>query len=152
MTLFFLAYYFSLQYSANWVIMELQFEIFGVIIMFQTRIKELREAAGYKSQQAFADALGTSQSTIGNWESGRRHPKRTRMIELAEFFGITVDDLLDIEDKKEMPSIEKNEPTHNIVKIAGRDGSMFECTVSDSQMEFIKQMLVNLKPIDDENV
>lgn len=120
--------------------------------MFQTRIKELRESAGYKSQQALADALGTSQSTVGNWESGRRHPKRTTIIELAEFFGVTVDDLLDLKDKKEMLSTEESEPVHNTVRIAGRDGSMFECTVSDGQMEFIKQMLVNLKPVDDENV
>ena len=32
--------------------------------MFQIRLKELREKAGY-SQQSFADAIGVKQSTVG---------------------------------------------------------------------------------------
>ena len=37
--------------------------------MFRTKIRTLREAAGYKSQQSFADAFGVAQSTVGGWES-----------------------------------------------------------------------------------
>ena len=40
--------------------------------VFQTRLRELREAAGYKTQQAFADAFGVAQSTIGNWKSDKK--------------------------------------------------------------------------------
>ena len=83
----------------------MQFEIVkGGKTMFQTRLKELREAAGYKSQQALADALGTSQSTVGNWESGRRNPKHATAIQLAHFFGVSVDYLLGLEEKKELPA------------------------------------------------
>lgn len=70
--------------------------------MFQTRLKELREAAGYKSQQSLADALGISQSTVGNWESGRRSPKRTTAIQLAKFFGVSVDYLLGLTDQPDL--------------------------------------------------
>ena len=36
----------------------------------KTRIKQARVAAGYKTQQAFADALDISRVTIARWESG----------------------------------------------------------------------------------
>lgn len=62
--------------------------------MFQTRLKELREAAGYKSQQAFADAFGVAQSTVGGWEAGKREPNYDVTIRLAQFFGVSVDSLI----------------------------------------------------------
>lgn len=61
--------------------------------MFQVRLKELREKAGY-SQQGFADAIGVKQSTVGNWEAGAREPKFEIMERLADFFGVSVDYLL----------------------------------------------------------
>lgn len=65
--------------------------------MFQTRLKELREAAGYKSQQAFADAFGVAQSTVGGWEAGKREPNYETTIRLANFFGVSVDYLINDE-------------------------------------------------------
>ena len=62
--------------------------------MFSVRLKELREAAGYRSQQAFADAFGVAQSTVGGWEAGKRRPNHETTIRLAEFLGVSVDSLL----------------------------------------------------------
>ena len=62
--------------------------------MFRVRLRELREAAGFKSQQAFADAFGVAQSTVGNWEAGKREPNFETAIKLAQFFGVSVDSLL----------------------------------------------------------
>lgn len=62
--------------------------------MFQTRLKELREAHGYKSQQAFADAFHVAQSTVGGWEAGARKPNQAMTSRLADFFGVSVDYLL----------------------------------------------------------
>lgn len=62
--------------------------------MFKVRIRELREAAGYRSQQAFADAFGVAQSTVGNWEAGKREPNFQTLMRLADFFDTTVDHLL----------------------------------------------------------
>lgn len=73
----------------------------GVGTMFQTRLKELREAAGYKSQQSFADAFGVAQSTVGNWEAGKREPNYDTTMRLAHFFGISLDYLLGRTDEKE---------------------------------------------------
>lgn len=65
--------------------------------MFQTKLRELRELSGYKSQQAFADAFGVAQSTVGGWESGKREPNYETTIRLAEFFNVPVGRLLDAE-------------------------------------------------------
>lgn len=62
--------------------------------MFQTKLRELREAAGYSSQQSFADAFGVAQSTVGGWEAGKREPNYATTIRLARFFGVTIDTLL----------------------------------------------------------
>lgn len=62
--------------------------------MFQTRLRELREANGFRSQQAFADAFGVAQSTVGGWEAGKREPNFTTMQKLADFFNVSIDYLL----------------------------------------------------------
>ena len=72
--------------------------------MFQTRLRELRESAGYRSQQAFADVFGVAQSTVGGWEAGKREPNYETTIRLAKFFGVSVDDLLGLTDQKEKPA------------------------------------------------
>lgn len=61
--------------------------------MFNLRLKQLREDAGY-SQYSFAAAFGTKQSTVGGWESGAREPKIETLIKLAKFFNVSLDYLL----------------------------------------------------------
>lgn len=65
---------------------------------FRTRIRELRENYGYKSQQSFADSFGVAQSTVGGWESGKREPNYETTLRLAQFFGVSVDYLLGRDD------------------------------------------------------
>lgn len=65
---------------------------------FRTRIRELRESSGYKSQQSFADAFGVAQSTVGGWESGKREPNYETTLRLAQFFDVSVDYLLGRDD------------------------------------------------------
>ena len=62
--------------------------------MFRIRLRELREAFGYKSQQAFANAFGVAQSTVGGWEAGKREPNYETTIHLARFFDCSTDYLL----------------------------------------------------------
>lgn len=61
--------------------------------MFRIRLKELREESGL-SQYKFANKIGVSQSTVGNWESGTREPNFDMISKLAEFFNVTTDYLL----------------------------------------------------------
>ncbi len=74
--------------------------------MFRTRLRELRERAGYGSQQSFADAFGVAQSTVGGWEAGKREPNYSTTLRLAKFFGVSIDYLLGGAEQKDSPAPE----------------------------------------------
>lgn len=61
--------------------------------MFSLRLKELRENLKL-SQQAFANKLGVSQSTVGMWESAKREPDYKTTEAIAKFFNVSVDYLM----------------------------------------------------------
>lgn len=57
------------------------------------RIQELREA-NQKSQEEVANAIGSAASTVSRWERGRVAPAADQLVNLAHYFGTTVDYLL----------------------------------------------------------
>ena len=59
--------------------------------MLAEMIKELRKQKGL-SQQALADALGVSRSTLAHRENGRR-PDEEHLEDIADYFGCEVEDL-----------------------------------------------------------
>ena len=62
--------------------------------MFAKRLRMAREAKGFASQQALADALGVAQSTIANWEGGRREPNYALTLRLCDCLQVSADYLL----------------------------------------------------------
>lgn len=66
--------------------------------MFRLRLKELRETQRI-SQKQLSVALNISHGAIGNWESGTRNPNSEYIKKLAEYFDVTTDYLLGIDDK-----------------------------------------------------
>lgn len=69
------------------------------------RIKEIRESKGMTQRQA-AIALGLSPMRYGRYENEKRKPEPEMLISIAEFFGVTVDELIgnDYEDTKKEPA------------------------------------------------
>jgi len=65
----------------------------------KTRLRELRATKGL-SQTALADQIGkTDRSVFSKIESGKRKLLAEEAIELAEFFGVSVDYLLGVTDR-----------------------------------------------------
>lgn len=60
------------------------------------RIAQLRQEAGL-SQQAMADTLEIPQQTYANYEVARARPPASLLPELAQVFGISVDELLGVQ-------------------------------------------------------
>ena len=60
-----------------------------------TRIAQLRQEAGL-SQQAIANSLEIPQQTYANYEVARARPPVSMMPQLAQLFGISVDELLGV--------------------------------------------------------
>ncbi|MBJ8037039.1 MULTISPECIES: helix-turn-helix domain-containing protein [Bacillus cereus group] len=75
---------------------------------FSKKLKGLREAKGL-SQEELATKLKIPRSSITHYEnSDDRLPRKTRLLEIANFFGVSIDFLLS--DVNEEPRLnEKNE-------------------------------------------
>lgn len=54
------------------------------------KLKTLRKAKGY-TQQEVADAIGTTRTSIGGYEIGRRTPPLRELQKLTEFYGVGLD-------------------------------------------------------------
>lgn len=123
--------------------------------MFRVELKKQRENAGL-SQYKLSEKIGVSQATVGMWESGKREPNFATMCQLADFFGISVDELLGrssdyrediVEEKKETPT-PNSEGERNVVRMAGRDGSYVVRRLSDEQYAAVKALLDQLPDAD----
>ena len=63
--------------------------------MLSQRIKELRKK--YRiSQQELANRLKVHQSAVSNWEQNKTRPTMDNIAEVANIFGVTIEDMLGI--------------------------------------------------------
>lgn len=63
------------------------------------RLKELRKERGI-TQLKLAMDLGLSQNTVSRYETGEREADYKTLIMLADYFGVSIDYLLERTDKK----------------------------------------------------
>ena len=64
------------------------------------RLKYYREKFEY-SQEYISKEISISRSTYANWERGYRQPSINQFAQIADFYNITLDDLLGRTDIKE---------------------------------------------------
>lgn len=64
--------------------------------MYSKYVK-LRDAKGL-SDYAVAAATGINASTFSDWKSGRSKPKIEKLMKLATFFEVPLEDLLETQD------------------------------------------------------
>lgn len=60
---------------------------------FSSRLRSLRMEAKM-SQTELANALGTKQTTVSNWESNQVEPSYEKLLEIARLFNVSLDYLL----------------------------------------------------------
>ena len=60
---------------------------------FKETLKELRTMNGL-GQKELADALETTLKTISHWETGYSEPSISQLITIADYFEVTLDDLV----------------------------------------------------------
>lgn len=61
-------------------------------------MNRLRELRGDKTQQKVADEIGIPRATYKNYETGIREPDNAMLGRLADYFGVSVDYLLERSD------------------------------------------------------
>ena len=64
---------------------------------FAERLKELRLEKEL-GQEELANNVGLSHGIISLWENGLREPKMSNLILLAQYFDVTIDYLVGLED------------------------------------------------------
>lgn len=60
---------------------------------FASNLRELRISCKM-NQRELAERIGTTQRTISYWENGQTQPDLSALVELAQVFDVSVDDLL----------------------------------------------------------
>lgn len=60
---------------------------------FSRRLQQLRERRGM-NRKALGECCGLSKNIIGQYERGEREPMASSLIKLADFFDISVEELL----------------------------------------------------------
>ena len=76
---------------------------------FNERLMALRKKQGL-SQEELGFELGVSRQTVSKWESGQSYPDFQRLVLLADYFDISLDELvrgLDVGDVRALNESEK---------------------------------------------
>lgn len=95
-----------------------------------------------KTQKQLMDYLGLGKTAFTGWKNGANTSYKKHIDKIAEFLGVSTDYLLGVENKK--ASAENSEGDKNTIKIAGRDGSLVERTLTDEQLDLFKKMIEQL--------
>ena len=66
-------------------------------LTFGQRLQTLRTAAGF-SQEQLAERLDVARQTISKWELGISTPELSKLVELSELFGVSLDQMARGED------------------------------------------------------
>lgn len=67
---------------------------------FSENLRRLRKAKDIK-QEALAEAMNVSRQTLSKWENGTAMPDFKKLNALAEYFGVTMDELLGFNNDKD---------------------------------------------------
>lgn len=77
------------------------------------QLKFLRESK-QKSQQEVCQALNIEQSTLANYENGRRIPRIEILIKIAEYYQCSIDYLLGLNNSTEQPDLNTKSKNHQL--------------------------------------
>ena len=70
------------------------------------RIREVRKLNGMTMKQLGAE-IGVAESTVSQYETGKREPDNETLLRIGELFNVTVGYLLGAEEQKENPTSQK---------------------------------------------
>ena len=100
------------------------------------KIRELRKRDG-RTQENLADALGVTCQAVSRWEQNATFPDMTLIPSIANYFGITIDELFGYENYRERridAIIEKNE-------ILGREDNGVDVHI-DERLSLLRNALI----------
>lgn len=117
------------------------------------RISELREKAGYKTIEKFADELGYSRQTVAKWENGNAMPTLDQLCDIVSLLECDIGYLLCLYDTRYFEHADickttglSEEAVNVLVNLQKRrehsDPSYYE-TLSAEKLKFISYLIEN---------
>lgn len=103
------------------------------------RIRELRKKCGITMKE-LGEIIGVAESTVSQYETGKRQPDYETLLKLGEYFGVTVDFLLGAE-KAPTPEGERTVSDEDIkFALFGGDGEITDAMFEEVRRfaEFVK--------------
>lgn len=104
---------------------------------FKEKFKNLRKEKGL-SQVELAERLETTQKVISDYERGRTSPPKERLPVIANFFGITTDELLDSENNN--GPLKSNLKTIHGKKRTAKVTELFDQLTPEEQRVVLRQI------------
>ena len=83
-------------------------------------LKELRKAKNL-TQEQLAERLDISRRTVSRWETGNNMPDISLLVELAEFYNVSIPEIIDGERKSETMEREVKEVAEKMSDYAGTE-------------------------------
>ena len=83
-------------------------------------MKELRNGKNI-TQEQFAEQLGVSNRTVSRWETGSNMPDISLLVEIAEYYDISIPEIINGERKSEIMNHEEKETVEKIVEYSGNE-------------------------------
>ena len=112
---------------------------------FVQKVKDLCSAKGIKPTNACKES-GVGGSFLSDINRGQI-PSVAKVLVLADYLGVTTSELLG-EGKEPTPATEDGQKL-NVIRIAGRDGSLVERELTDEQLAALKLIVDQLPDADD---
>lgn len=100
-------------------------------------LKQLRDKSG-KTQKQVADELKISDRTYGHYETGKREPSIDVLMDIADYYNISLDLLTGRYEVKK--NIQKTEQPFRVQVARTYDGTSHRRTVTDEEMQKINEL------------
>ncbi len=84
------------------------------------KIQKLRKSKNL-SQEAFADVMKVSRQSVSKWELDQTYPEINKLIEIADFFQITLDELIRDNQSDTAKDLSLKEENYNGLNDAPKD-------------------------------
>ena len=119
------------------------------------RIQELRKGLGL-SQEELGEKMGVSRQAISKWEGDQTIPELDKLISLSKLFGLTVGQLLGVEQPVPAPAPPQRAPRWQTLLLAGMGAALVILSVLTgilwSQLQELKlQTVLNEDYVDCRN-
>ena len=108
---------------------------------FSERLRALRKLKGY-SQEEVSEKLGLAKATYGTYENGKYSPDAEKIAKMADFFNVSADYLLGMEDINDNSQVERRKSIKKELKTISLE---FETIIKETQKKYFKQIEEILK-------